>query len=47
MPLNWLANYPRHAAAGLLPLALGKPENREYARRALRLLVKIKPARND
>lgn len=40
--VNWLANNPRHAAAGLLPLALGKPcQNREYARQALRLLVKL------
>ncbi len=40
--VNWLANNPRHATAGLLPLALGKPcQNREYARRALRLLVKL------
>ncbi|RZN50696.1 DUF4132 domain-containing protein [Escherichia sp. E13S3] len=39
---NWLANNPRHAAAGLLPLALGKScQNREYARQALRLLVKL------
>lgn len=40
--VNWLANNLRHAAAGLLPLALGKPcQNREYARQALRLLVKL------
>ncbi|MBW8692302.1 WGR and DUF4132 domain-containing protein [Escherichia coli] len=40
--VNWLANNPRHAAAGLLPLALGKPcQNREYARQALLLLVKL------
>ena len=40
--INWLANNPRHAAAGLLPLALGKPcQNREYARQAFRLLVKL------
>lgn len=40
--VNWLANNPRHATAGLLPLALGKPcQNREYARQALRLLVKL------
>lgn len=40
--VNWLANNPRHAAAGLLPLALGKScQNREYARQALRLLVKL------
>ncbi|TBR68706.1 MULTISPECIES: WGR and DUF4132 domain-containing protein [unclassified Escherichia] len=40
--VNWLANNPRHATAGLLPLALGKPcQNREYARQALLLLVKL------
>lgn len=40
--VNWLANNPRHAAAGLLPLALGKPcQNREYSRQALLLLVKL------
>lgn len=40
--VNWLANNPRHAAAGLLPLALGKPcQNREYASQALLLLVKL------
>lgn len=39
---NWLTDYPRHAAAGLLPVALGKHcQNREYARQALRLLVNL------
>ncbi|QLN37083.1 DUF4132 domain-containing protein [Escherichia fergusonii] len=39
---NWLTDYPHHAAAGLLPVALGKHcQNREYARQALRLLVNI------
>lgn len=39
---NWLTDYPRHAAAGLLPVALGKQgKDRDYARQALRLLVKL------
>ncbi|WDB53515.1 WGR and DUF4132 domain-containing protein [Escherichia albertii] len=39
---NWLTDYPRHAAAGLLPVALGKPgKNRDCARQALRLLVNL------
>ncbi|EFM2180366.1 WGR and DUF4132 domain-containing protein [Escherichia coli] len=39
---KWLANFPRHAAAGLLPVALGKKgKDRDCARQALRLLVKL------
>ena len=39
---NWLTDYPRHAAAGLLPVALGKKgKDRDCARQALRLLVKL------
>ncbi|HFO9161244.1 TPA: DUF4132 domain-containing protein, partial [Escherichia coli] len=39
---NWLTDYPRHAAAGLLPVALGKKgKDRDCARQALRLLVNL------
>ncbi|MBB8526770.1 WGR and DUF4132 domain-containing protein [Escherichia coli] len=39
---KWLANFPRHAAAGLLPVALGKKgKDRDCARQALRLLVNL------
>ncbi|WP_089630533.1 DUF4132 domain-containing protein [Escherichia coli] len=39
---NWLTDYPRHAAAGLLPVALGKKgKDRDCARHALRLLVNL------
>lgn len=39
---NWLTDYPRHATAGLLPVALGKQgKDRDCARQALRLLVKL------
>lgn len=39
---NWLTDYPRHAAAGLLPVALGKQgKDRDCARQALRLLVNL------
>ncbi|HAX4931588.1 TPA: WGR and DUF4132 domain-containing protein [Escherichia coli] len=39
---NWLTDYPRHAAAGLLPMALGKKgKDRDCARQALRLLVNL------
>ncbi|HCP9915945.1 TPA: WGR and DUF4132 domain-containing protein [Escherichia coli] len=39
---NWLTDYPRHAAAGLLPVALGKKgKDRDCVRQALRLLVNL------
>ncbi|MCE5352832.1 WGR and DUF4132 domain-containing protein [Escherichia marmotae] len=39
---KWLVNFPRHATAGLLPVALGKQgKDRDCARQALRLLVKL------
>ncbi|EFB3946109.1 TPA: DUF4132 domain-containing protein [Escherichia coli] len=39
---NWLTDYPRHAAAGLLPVTLGKKgKDRDCARQALRLLVNL------
>ncbi|KFD76024.1 DUF4132 domain-containing protein [Escherichia coli] len=39
---NWLTDYPRHAAAGLLPVALGKKgKDRDCAHQALRLLVNL------
>ncbi|HEI2544784.1 TPA: WGR and DUF4132 domain-containing protein [Escherichia coli] len=39
---KWLVKFPRHAAAGLLPVALGKQgKDRDCARQALRLLVKL------
>ncbi len=39
---NWLTDYPRHAAAGLLPVAPGKKgKDRDCARQALRLLVNL------
>ncbi len=39
---NWLTDYPRDAAAGLLPVALGKKgKDRDCARQALRLLVNL------
>ncbi|QCZ31719.1 DUF4132 domain-containing protein [Escherichia fergusonii] len=39
---KWLTNFPHHAAAGLLPVALGKQgKDRDCTRQALRLLVNI------
>ena len=39
---KWLTNFPHHAAAGLLPVALGKQgKDRDCTRQALRLLVKL------
>ncbi|UMX92615.1 hypothetical protein MJ581_12175 [Escherichia coli] len=40
--VNWLANNPRHATAGLLPLALGKPVPKSgICPPGTRLLVKL------